>query len=188
MLKGNIKLWYDEAGTSPVNSLVFSSDDLPITLWVEAKETSITLKDIEILATVGGELNDQVRATGVWCEFVNKYNAGYIPDPELICESNLASFIISLIDNEGNIYGLGYCPSSFSSNPAYGGYTIEFDDNEIAQLYNSANLVSSSNKANGSWELNESLIIDTSNLNSGMYFIKVTAENGSIQILKFIKS
>lgn len=118
---GNITFWENSNRTSQITNLMFSSDDLPKEVWVEAVDVSAVVKDIEIRALIGNNVQDIVKATGLWCEFVDKYNSGNTPDP-MDTDLPLSDFIVDFVDANNNYYGLGYYDSGYG-----GRILVEFE-------------------------------------------------------------
>ena len=120
---GNISFWNNSDRTDALTNLIFNSDDLPKTIWLEALDVSTDVKDIIIEAKVGNKIYDKVSATAIWCKYVNKYNDGITPLPN---DDPLHSFIPENIDSDGDYYGLGYFNRGYEGL-AYGGrILIEF--------------------------------------------------------------
>jgi hypothetical protein len=121
---GNVSFWNNSDRTGAITNLIFNSDDLPKTIWIEALDVSTQVKDIKIEAKVGNTIYDKVSATAIWCNFVNKYNDGSTPLPS---DDPLNSVIPGYSDNDGDYYGLGYFNQGAQGDPAYGGrILIEF--------------------------------------------------------------
>lgn len=68
---GNVKLWKfptkKEEFELTDNKATIATDQLPITLWVEARDVSAALRDIELELEYKGA-KDNVRATAIWAE------------------------------------------------------------------------------------------------------------------------
>ena len=121
---GNIFFWNNSDRTGAITNLIFNSDDLPKTIWIEALDVSTDVKDIIIEAKVGNIIYDKVTATAIWCNFVNKYNDGVTPLPG---DDPLYSGIPGYIDSDEDYYGLGYFNQGHQGVAAYGGrILIEF--------------------------------------------------------------
>ncbi len=124
---GDIKFWKDHTKITEQLTLEFDLDELPVVLYVEAVSVSSSLKDIEVVSFLGDTEHDKVKATAIWCDPGIKYVTGISPDPIGLVNSGLVNYIYTRIDNNGDLYGLGYYQNSFLEGLYGGRILIEYN-------------------------------------------------------------
>ncbi|NOT38410.1 MAG: hypothetical protein HOP11_13645 [Saprospiraceae bacterium] len=130
--KGNIAFWDSPTKNNKINTLSFAINTLPKTIWVEAIETSLSVRDIEIFAyinTVEPSMEqDKVRATAIWCEKFQVYyrdaantplSRFQLPDPKNLNVDNITMLDIVNIQNYWNPDMTRYGYGPFANHQPY---------------------------------------------------------------------
>lgn len=71
---GNAAVWSSKTKGTPITlPKEYTYAELPVTLWVEATDTSATIRDIEFKITYNQSV-DKVKATGIWAQYIGLKN------------------------------------------------------------------------------------------------------------------
>lgn len=71
---GSAAVWSSKTKGTPISlPKEYTYAELPVTLWVEATDTSTTIRDIEFKITYNGSV-DTVKATGIWAQYIGLKN------------------------------------------------------------------------------------------------------------------
>jgi hypothetical protein len=145
---GDISFYLDYRKETPYSgNFNFSLNELPTTLFVESRSISAEVGDISIIASLGENIHDEVRATGIWIERSNVFSirgnnddGSFVPDglpvnpdPWVDLDLDFDNFnpLISLIEARKSVdnsrYGFGNFPNQIGDGDCSIGGRILFE-------------------------------------------------------------
>lgn len=128
VLQGSIKLWKNKTKGS-LQSNVIPISSLPLTIWVEASQVSLSVRDIVIQAVVDNDVKDEIKATAIWIDkkMVHTYNGVRTSSPQPstigIDNQDFLNFINTYATaSDGSLYGFGTYRPIPGTNPSTDGF------------------------------------------------------------------